>query len=174
MSSRTELPGWVKHATVWLLLAVGLFLGVQTWMARQQATRFVVDGGTLEIGRAPDGHYHWPGRLGGGTGANASRGSREIEFLVDTGATGTAIPAALARELGLQVVGQVRSNTAGGLVTGDIVIGDLVLDGGVRAERLRMAALPDLAAPLLGMDVLGRLRWQQDRGVLRVELNSSR
>jgi aspartyl protease family protein len=40
----------------------------------------------------------------------------------------------------------------------------------VRADRLRMAALPNLSSPLLGMDVLGRLRWQQEAGVLRVNL----
>jgi len=31
-----------------------------------------------------------------------------------------------------------------------------------------------LSAPLLGMDVLGRLRWQQDGGVLRVDLHGER
>jgi aspartyl protease family protein len=156
-----DLPGWLKHATVWLLLAVGLFLGVTAWMRSAQATRFVVEeGDTLQIQRASDGHYHWPGRLNG----------REIEFLVDTGATGTAIPAVLADQLKLQTVGQMQSNTAGGLVNGRIVVADLVLDGGVRAERLRLAALPNLSSPLLGMDVLGKLRWQQSQGVLKIEL----
>ena len=155
-----DLPPWLKHATVWLLLALAVFLGVQAWQARERATRFVLDGGTLELRRSPDGHYHWPGRIGG----------REVEFLVDTGATGTALPAALARELGLPTVGAMRSSTAGGMVSGSVVLGDLELDGGVRAQRLQMAALPNLDKPLLGMDVLGRLRWQQDRGVLRIEL----
>lgn len=157
-----DLPGWLKHATVWLLLAAALFVGVQAWQSQQQATRFSVQGGTLEIRRAADGHYHWPGRING----------RSVEFLVDTGATSSAIPAALAAELKLRRVGRVRSNTAGGVVTGDVVIGDLALQGGVNAERLRMAALPDLDAPLLGMDVLGRLRWQQHQGVLRIELQT--
>ena len=156
----TELPAWLKHATVWLLLALGVFVGVQAWQAREEATRFVIDGGTLEIRRGADGHYHWPGRIGG----------RRVEFLVDTGATGTAIPAALARELGLKLVGRMQSSTAGGLVNGSVVLADLQLEGGVRADRLRIAALPALAAPLLGMDVLGRLRLQQSDGVLRVDL----
>jgi aspartyl protease family protein len=158
-----ELPGWVKHVTVWLLLAVGLFLGVQAWMAREAATRFMVEGGTVEIRRAADGHYHWPGHIGG----------RSVEFLVDTGASGTAIPAALASALGLPALGSVRSQTAGGEVTGTVVVGDLSLQGGVTAERLRMVALPGLAAPLLGMDVLGRLRWQQGEGLLRIDLHGA-
>lgn len=155
-----DLPGWLKTTTVWLLLGLLLFLGVQAWQAQQRATRFSVDGQTLEIRRSADGHYHWPGRIG----------NREVEFLVDTGATGTAIPASLARELGLQAVGSMQSSTAGGVVKGQFVIGDLQLQGGVRAERLRMAALPNLGSPLLGMDVLGKLRWQQDGGVLKIEL----
>lgn len=155
-----ELPGWLKHTTVWLLLGLMVFLGVQAWQARERQTRFVVDGPVVEIRRAADGHYHWSGRLSG----------REVEFLVDTGATGTAIPARLADELGLPTVGSVQSATAGGVVQGRVVIGDLELDGGVRAERLRITALPQLHAPLLGMDVLGRLPLTQERGVLRIDL----
>jgi aspartyl protease family protein len=158
-----ELPGWLKHATVWLLVAVGLFLGVQAWQRQAAQARIEVTGGVIEIRRSADGHYHWPGSVGG----------QPVDFLVDTGATGTAIPAALARRLGLPVVGQVRSNTAGGVVDAEVVQGDLLLHGGLRAERLRMAALPDLHAPLLGMDVLGKLRWQQQQGVLRFELQGA-
>ena len=155
-----ELPGWLKHTTVWLLLAGALFLGVQAWQSQQKAARFSVEGGTLEIRRAEDGHYHWPGLING----------QAVDFLVDTGATGTAIPAALADQLGLPKVGRVRASTAGGDVTAHVVLGDLSLQGGVKAERLRMAALPALQAPLLGMDVLGRLRWQQQQGVLRIQM----
>ncbi len=160
----TDLPGWLKHTTVWLLVAVAVFLGVQALQARQAAMQLVVDGGTLEIRRGADGHYHWPGRIAG----------REVEFLVDTGATGTAIPTALARELGLKPVGSMRSSTAGGTVNGSVVVADLELRGGLRADRLRLAALPDLAAPLLGMDVLGKLRLEQNDGVLRIDLHTPR
>ena len=67
----------------------------------------------------------------------------------------------------------MRSSTAGGSVDGTVVRADLTLDGGVRAERLRMVALPRLEAPLLGMDVLGRLHWQQHDGALRVDLGAA-
>ena len=160
----SDLPAWLKHTTVWLLLGLLMFLGVQAWQSQQRQTQFVLDGQTLEIRRSSDGHYHWPGRIAG----------RKVDFLIDTGATGTAIPAALARELGLPSVGEMQSNTAGGVVTGQIVVGDLELHGGVRAERLRMAALPNLTSPLLGMDVLGRLRWQQEDGVLKIHMQGSR
>ena len=47
---------------------------------------------------------------------------------------------------------------------------DLELRGGVRIERLRIVALPALQAPLLGMDVLGKLHWRQSDGVLSIDL----
>jgi aspartyl protease family protein len=165
-----ELPRTFKIVTVWLLLGVVVFLGMQWWMRQQQQTRFQLQGvgndTVIEIARGPDGHYHWPGSING----------RELEFLVDTGATGTAISAQLARELNLPTLGQVQSNTAGGLVSGRVVSVNLALQGGVRAEQLRVVALEGLNSrrteqPLLGMDVLGKLRWQQRDGVLRIELS---
>jgi predicted aspartyl protease len=48
-------------------------------------------GSAVEIRRAPDGHYHWPGRLNG-----------VATDFVDTGATTTAaVPLALAERAGL-------------------------------------------------------------------------
>lgn len=150
-----------KIVTIWLLVGVAAFLAVQAWQQRQARTLFAIDGDRLEIRRGSDGHYHWPGRIN----------DQPVDFLIDTGATGTAISASLARQLGLQSLGSVRSSTAGGPVTGQLVRGDLALEGGVRIERLRMVALPGLGErPLLGMDVLGRLRWSQGDGVLRIDL----
>ena len=162
-----DLPAWLKHGTVWMLLGVGLFVGVQAWQAQQRATQFVLVGGNLELKRGADGHYHWPGELAGPGGTQA------VEFLVDTGATGTAIPMELALALALPQLGAVQSSTAGGVVQGRVVMADLVLDGGVRVQRLRVTALPDLSAPLLGMDVLSRLRWEQGQGVMKIRLPSS-
>ena len=155
-----DLPRSFKLVTVWLLLGLLVFLGVQAWQHRAAQTRFSIAGDSIEIRRGPDGHYHWPGSING----------RAVDFLIDTGATGTAISAALADELGLTSLGTVRSATAGGLVTGQVVSADLRLQGGVRVDRLRIVALPGLGErPLLGMDVLGRLRWSQDAGVLRID-----
>ena len=88
--------------------------------------------------------------------------------------TGTAISAQLADKLGLPSRGTVRSSTANGIVTGQVVLADIRLQGGVQAERLRVVALPGLGdRPLLGMDVLGRLRWSQEAGVLRIRTGTS-
>ena len=161
----SELPRSIKVVTVWLLLGVFVFLSIQWWQHDQRQTRFQLDGDVIEIRRGGDGHYHWPGSING----------RDVDFLIDTGATGTAISAALARELGLESIGSVQSSTAGGVVTGQLVRADVALRGGVSAQRLRVVALPGLDdRPLLGMDVLGRLRWQQRDGVLRIERGGAR
>lgn len=62
----------------------------------------------------------------------------------------------------------MSSATAGGTVTGWSARAELQLDGGVRVERLPVTVLPALGAPLLGMDVLGRLHFSQTDGVLRL------
>lgn len=155
-----ELPRTFKVVTVWLLLGMALFLGFQFIEHRQQQARFVADNGVIEIRRAPDGHYHWPGRING----------QAVDFLIDTGATRSALPMKLSKALNLPVLGSVQSNTAGGVVTGEVVRADVSLQGGVQAQRLPMVALEGLSDhPLLGMDVLGKLRWSQEQGVLRIE-----
>ena len=160
MSPASELSRTFKLATIWLLIATALFLGFLWWERQSRATSFHAVGDVVEIRRAADGHYHWPGRIGG----------RAVDFLVDTGATGIAIPAALARDLGLPGEGSVQSRTAGGVVTGSIVRADVELRGGVSLRNARMTALPDLEQPMLGMAVLGRLPWQQRDRVLTVDL----
>jgi aspartyl protease family protein len=154
-----ELPSGLKIATVWLLLGTVVFLAIQAWQAQQRQSRFSSEGGVIELRRGPDGHFHWPGRVNG----------VEVEFLVDTGATGTALPQALATRLQLPAEGSMQSSTAGGLVQGFFSRADLALDGGVNVQRLRVTVLPALGSPLLGMDVLSRLRFSQQGGVLRIE-----
>jgi aspartyl protease family protein len=157
-----ELPRSLKVVTVWLLVGLAVFLAVQALLSQQRETRFEVQGSQVQIRRAADGHYHWPATVNG----------RAVDFLVDTGATRSALPAVLARSLELPVEGRVQSSTAGGVVEGQVVRADLVLQGGVRIDRLRIVALPALQAPLLGMDVLGRLQWRQADGVLTIDLGT--
>lgn len=160
------MPRTFKVVTVWLLVGLAVFLAVQWWQHRAMQARFTAGEDVIEIRRGPDGHYHWPGRVN----------DREVDFLIDTGATGTAIPASLARALRLEAVGTVESSTANGVVTGEIVLADIALRGGLTARRLRVAALPGLDddRPLLGMDLLGRLHWQQVDGVLKIDLRTLR
>ena len=154
-----EFPRTLKIVTVWLLLGLLLFLGLQAWLAQRQRMQFSVSAaGVIELRRAADGHYHWPGRVNG----------VPVEFLVDTGATSTALPQALALRAALPDEGRIVSSTAGGPVQAVRSRADIELEGGVRAQRLRVAVLPGLTSPLLGMDVLSRLDLTQSDGVLRL------
>lgn len=154
-----EFPHTLKIVTVWLILGATVFLGFKFMEHRQQQSRFQVSGGIVEIHRSADGHYHWPGQING----------QAVDFLIDTGATQTAIPQSLARQLRLEVLGHVQSNTAGGVVTGEVARANVRLQGGVQVDRLPITALVGLQDhPLLGMDVLGKLRWHQRDGVLTI------
>lgn len=159
-----EPPHALKIATGWLLLGLAIFLGFEWWMHERERTRFVATGGTLEIRRSADGQYHWPGAING----------RPVEFVVDTGATGIAIPAGLADELRLPLGDEVVSHTAGGDVVGRLTRADVELQGGLKIERIRMVAMPGLGVALLGMDVLGKLHWRQRDGVLTIETRPAR
>ncbi len=132
---------------------------MKAWQAEERRSRFSFEAGVIELRRGPDGHFHWPGRVGG----------LAVDFLVDTGATRTALPQALAERAGLVFEGRTQSSTAAGVAQGWTARADLQLDGGVRAERLAVTVLPQLGAPLLGMDVLSRMRFTQQGGVLRLE-----
>ena len=131
----SELPRSLKIVTLWLLVGVAVFLGVQWWQAQQQRSLLRVEGGVIELRRGGDGHFHWPGTVNGVA----------VDFMVDTGATSTALPQALAARA------------------------DVTLEGGVQLQRLRVTVLPQLSHPLLGMDVLGKLHFSQRDGVLRLE-----
>ena len=157
-----EFPRGLRLAIVWLLIGTAVFLAVQTLQARAERARFSFDAasGRIELKRAADGHFHWPGQVNGVA----------VTFLVDTGATSTTLPLALAQQAGLELEGSIRSSTAGGEVQGRLARADVALQGGVSAERLRVAVLPQLEAPLLGMDIISKLRLSQAGGVMTLEL----
>lgn len=157
-----EFPRGLRLTIVWLLIGTAVFLAVQALQARAERARFSFDAasGRVELRRAADGHFHWPGRVNGVA----------VTFLVDTGATSTTLPLALAQQAGLALEGSIRSSTAGGEVQGRLARADVALQGGVNAERLRVAVLPQLEAPLLGMDIISKLRLSQAGGVLTLEV----
>jgi aspartyl protease family protein len=160
-----DLPSGLRLTIIWLLIGTALFLGIQAMMNQAERSRFSFNSvsGVIELKRAPDGHFHWPGQLNG----------VDVVFMVDTGATSTAIPRALAEELKLREEGSVTSSTAGGVVNGTWSRADLALQGGPRVERLRVTVLPRLDAPLLGMDVLSKMRFTQSDGMLRLQPGAS-
>jgi len=152
-----ELPSGLKIATVWLLVATGVFLGVQWMLHQRERPNIEIGNGTVVLQRGYDGHYHWPGTVNG----------TPVDFLVDTGATGTALPGSLARDLSLERGRTVQTRTAAGIAEGAIARVDISLDGGPTVTGMPVVVIDAMdGPPLLGMDVLGRLHIEQRNGQL--------
>jgi aspartyl protease family protein len=160
-----ELPRTLKILTVYGLIFVVLFLGFQWWEVQQRKVKISVVGSSTQVSLPRDrsGHYFWQGRVQG----------QDVEFLVDTGATSSAISLDLAKKLGLHEEGSAMFNTANGVVRGGFARVTLELEGGLRFENKRISIMPEMNAALLGMDVLGKLQLQQSGKELVVRLPSS-
>jgi aspartyl protease family protein len=106
------------------------------------------------------GHFTADGRVNG----------HSMRFMVDTGATVTAIPAADARRLGIDVAkGQlVLLRTANGTARGRQVKLDVVSVGGVTLYGVDAVVMEGdgLAMPLLGMSFLNRMDMKREGSVL--------
>jgi aspartyl protease family protein len=106
------------------------------------------------------GHFTADGKVNG----------QPIRFMVDTGATVTAIPAADARRLGIDVAkGQlVLLRTANGTARGRQVKLDVVSVGGVTLYGVEAVVMEGdgLALPLLGMSFLNRMDMKREGSVL--------
>ncbi|MEO7569078.1 MAG: retropepsin-like aspartic protease [Croceibacterium sp.] len=111
----------------------------------------VVEGGETRLKRAPDGHYWLRAQING----------HPANFLVDTGATLTAISADTATAAGLDPRGvglPVQMQTANGTVTAQLTTIDEMRFGNVVARGLDAVIAPGLGSTnVLGMNFLSRL-----------------
>lgn len=112
--------------------------------------------GSLLIPRAPDGHYYVSGTING----------FPVTFMVDTGATYTAIPGSLARNCGLRVGKVGITNTAAGIATGTLSTENVVTLGTFELNKVTISTTERLHEPLLGMDILGRFKITQSNGIM--------
>ncbi|WP_417661759.1 retropepsin-like aspartic protease family protein [Pseudomonas sp.] len=162
-------PAGKRAGRVMLILAwgAGLFLATHFFGNLEDKQRnpnsnpqSVHANGYVEVRLASSrqGHYFASGQING----------ESVEFLLDTGATDVAVPAELARQLGLQAGAAVTLRTANGQTTGhrtrleQLKLGDIVLHD--------VAALiaPGMTGEevLLGMSALKKLEFTQRDGTL--------
>ena len=173
----------LKIATVWGLVFIVGFLGMQWWFANEKQANMRVQAGAagqvIVIKRSRDGHYHWPGKLsspggvaGTAPGAVVEQSKPiEVDFLIDTGATSTSISQELADKIGLKAFEKAQFSTANGSVTGSRTRADLQLDGGVQLQRHNLAVMPRMdGVALLGMDILSKFKLEQSDQQLRITL----
>jgi aspartyl protease family protein len=110
-----------------------------------------VAGGETRVPLAPDGHF-W---------INATINGTQAAFLVDTGATLTAVSAPLAERAGLEPRAggvPVRISTANGTVAAEITTIDDLRFGNVKAGGLDAVIAPNIGKTnVIGMNLLSRL-----------------
>jgi aspartyl protease family protein len=161
-------PSSFKVVTVWLLVGTCIFLAWSWWEREEKLaqTKSVLTstGAGLQIERARDGHYH----------VVAQVNDQAVPFLLDTGATSTAISAKVAEKIKLVADGEVTVSTANGLMQARTARVDLRINNLVAVSNLRVTILPDLGGDgLLGMDVLGKLVITQETAQGRGKLTLS-
>ena len=147
--NRRNIGAMLRQALGWgfsflaAIAAYGLWGEIRTQVAPRQA---VFDAGArIEVPRAPDGHFFVTLAIGG----------TPVRFMVDTGATSTALSGRDADRLGidratLAFTGQAR--TANGVIR----LRDVTLDGIPMGDMRAWVGDGPLDVSLLGMDFLGR------------------
>jgi aspartyl protease family protein len=144
----------------WLALLVLLYLFFQNVLDRQynpnqSVVGSVEQGGMKEVllERNRMGHYVATGAING----------VPVVFLLDTGATDVAVPATVAKRLGLRGGPVVRSKTAAGTVDSYLITLDRVSLGPIEMTDVRASILPTMEGEeiLLGMSFLKRLEMVQ-------------
>ena len=121
----------------------------------------VVAGGETRVPLAPDGHYWVRAQING----------QRANFLIDTGATVSAVSPAIARAAGLEPRRggiPVQIKTANGSVTAQIASADRIAFGNIAAEGIDVVIAPGLGETnIIGMNLLSRLEgWRVEKGTL--------
>lgn len=94
----------------------------------------------------------------------------KVNVMVDTGATGVAIPQAVADKLNLKSINAITTHTANGNAVAYLVRLNSVKIGGVEAKNVSASITPTLEGEvLLGMSFLGRMDVRLFRGEMTIK-----
>ena len=157
--------GTLMLAVAWALIIGGLYWFFNGWEEKQTnpntARVLNQQQGELTLVRNRAGHYVAAGEING----------RRVTFLLDTGATWVALPAGLARELGVKRGAAVTLQTANGAAVGYQTRLDSVRLGPIEMHDVGALVADGMDADtvLLGMNFLKRFELTQrdDRLTLR-------
>lgn len=143
-------------------IAVGMWPDLADRFGPRVVSRVGADGGAPELVVRQDrrGHYVVPGTVNG----------VDVEFLLDTGATGVALHHALAQRLGLVSGPPVEIVTASDVIPGYLVTLDEVSVGPLSLHRVRGTVSERTIGDqvLLGMSFLRHFELSQRGGRLTV------
>ncbi len=143
---------------IWLALAGGMFY-LMDGMLNPNKVAVLGEDRTVVLQRGPDGHYR----------AQAFINGKQVDVLVDTGATGVAISQKLADELGLTSRAAIRTATANGDTIAYMTRLATVKLGGVEAKDVAAVIAPGLGGDvLLGMSFLSRMDVRLYKGTMTI------
>ena len=153
--SRESLGKTAQQAAIWGVIFIGVIAGVGLWsdirddVAPRQS---IIDTGTIEVPRGPDGHYHLVLDLN----------ETPVEFVVDTGASGVVLTQADAARIGIDpgsLVFAGSATTANGVVrTARARVNEMQLGDIVDRNVTVYVNEGELEDSLLGMDYLQRFQ----------------
>ena len=152
MAHSTKKLGMMFTTAAWvlgfLLLAL-VFTKVLDGQHNPNQSVSTVDTGDFReivLKRSRNGHYLFDGEANG----------RKVTFLVDTGATMTAIPGSMQQQLGLKAGPSMSVSTANGVANAHLTQLDQLAIGGIEMYDVDATIIPDMSIDeiLLGMNVL--------------------
>jgi aspartyl protease family protein len=161
-------PGRGVGKLMWIVAwALGLFLATRffgQWQDAQRNPNQVLSSqqgaGFVEVQLAGNGQGHYL--------ANGQINGQTVAFLLDTGATDVAIPAAVAEQLDLQRGTPISLHTANGSSTGYRTRLARLQLGAIVLSDVRALVVPGMQGDeiLLGMSALKQLEFTQRDGTL--------
>jgi aspartyl protease family protein len=167
--------GTFMIAMMWILLLIMLVYLFEDVIEQKVNPNQTVN--TLYVGqnirevtlqRNYHGHYVTNGQING----------QQVVFMLDTGATGVAIPEHLSRNLNLKKGAGIEMYTANGRATGYMTTIDLIGVGEIELENVRAVINPNDKSEmiLLGMSFLKEIEFTQrgDELILRQVSNKYR
>lgn len=90
----------------------------------------------------------------------------QMPFMIDTGATQTAIPERMASDASLPIGNKIQTNTAGGLVTNHATRLSTMRLGNAELKNVQAYINPHLNEVLIGMNTLKHFRMTQNKDIL--------
>jgi aspartyl protease family protein len=152
MAHSTKKLGMMFTAAAWILafsliaLVFSKILDQQNNPNQSISTLATGDFQEVVILRNRNGHYVFDGEING----------RKVTFLVDTGATTTAIPGSMRQALGLKTGLATSVSTANGMTTAYLTRLDQLAIGGIELFDVKASIIPGMGVDevLLGMNVL--------------------
>lgn len=157
IKTRKQYSRWM-YAFMWLGVLVLLVVFFQGWLQEKYNPNqhLLTQTGSNEpvvLKRNAQGHYVASGMING----------QPVVFLLDTGATDVAIPADIAKRLGLRFGRQGQVTTANGITTTYDTILDSVSLGSITLHQVTASIAPGYKsdAILLGMSFLKHIEFSQ-------------